>query len=89
MERIDVHYAGRVQGVGFRHTVRQISKRYQVDGYVRNLEDGRVELVAEGETAELDRFLAAIETEMRGKIHQCHVSRSPAGGTFREFEIRY
>ena len=48
MERVVVHYSGRVHGVGFRATVRHIACGFDVTGSVRNLPDGRVELVAEG-----------------------------------------
>jgi len=89
MERRHVFYEGRVQGVGFRYTARHIARRYQVSGYVRNLPDGRVELVAEGQPDELDRFLADIREEMRGFIRHEDVTRLPATGNFSGFEIRY
>jgi acylphosphatase len=49
-------YAGHVQGVGFRYTVRHLAGGFQVSGFVRNLADGRVEVVAEGTPAELTGF---------------------------------
>ncbi len=57
MQRLEVVFRGRVQGVGFRFTVRDISKQFQVTGFVRNEEDGSVRLVAEGLREELQRFL--------------------------------
>ena len=59
MERVTVLYSGRVQGVGFRFTVRQLACGYDVTGTVRNLPDGQVELVAEGARAELKAFWTA------------------------------
>ena len=56
MERVTVLYTGRVQGVGFRMTVRQLACGFDVTGTVRNLPDGRVELIAEGAKAELKAF---------------------------------
>ena len=57
-----VHYTGRVQGVGFRHTVRQLATGYEVTGCVKNLPDGRVELLALSRDAtELAAFLAEIQ----------------------------
>jgi acylphosphatase len=55
-----VLYAGRVQGVGFRYTVHAMARGFPVAGYVRNLPDGSVELVAEGEESAVAAFLAAV-----------------------------
>ena len=55
-----VHYAGRVQGVGFRFGVKQIAKGFEVTGTVRNLADGRVELYALGDFDEVEEFLEEI-----------------------------
>jgi acylphosphatase len=55
-----VLYSGRVQGVGFRYTAYDLARGFPVAGYVRNLADGRVELVAEGEGADVAAFLAAV-----------------------------
>jgi acylphosphatase len=53
-----VFYTGRVQGVGFRYTTKQVAAGYEVAGWVRNLPDGRVELLAAArDSAELDAFL--------------------------------
>ncbi len=59
-----MRYEGRVQGVGFRATVRDIAQRFEVSGQVRNLLDGSVELIAEGESAELQAFCSAITERM-------------------------
>lgn len=61
MERAEVYYEGRVQGVGFRFTVQQVAKGYDVSGKVRNLADGRVHLIAQGEKEEVDAFLEGID----------------------------
>jgi acylphosphatase len=82
-----VHYWGRVQGVGFRATVRHIAQQFDVTGYVRNLPDGQVEVVAAGEEAEIERFLAAIASRMAGHIHG-HRIDDAAPQTFAGFEIR-
>lgn len=89
-KRVHVFYAGRVQGVGFRLTAEELAQHLGVVGWVKNLRDGRVELVAEGEEATLERFLQAIRTgPMRNFIQQADVLWSLASETFDRFEIRY
>ncbi len=86
-ERREVLYSGRVQGVGFRWTARQVAQSFAVTGFVKNLEDGRVQLVAEGQPQELDRLLAAVAERLSDYIRQAAVSSGPATGEFRTFEI--
>jgi acylphosphatase len=88
-ERRDVHYAGLVQGVGFRYTTRAIAARFDVQGFVENLRDGRVHLVVEGTTATLDRFLSALESEMSRYIQHRDAATRAASGEFTRFEIRH
>ena len=64
-----VFYSGRVQGVGFRFTTKQIASGYDVTGWVKNLPDGRVELQAmAADGAELEAFLAAILDSNLGSL---------------------
>ncbi len=63
-----VFYEGRVQGVGFRYTTRQIAKGYDVTGWVKNLPDGRVELQARGDADEVRAFLEAIRASELGSL---------------------
>ena len=86
--RLTVHYSGRVQGVGFRYTTKTVAAGFDVRGRVRNLPDGRVELVVEGEAAELEEFRAAIrDAGLAGFIRDEQVSWSDATNEFRGFEI--
>jgi acylphosphatase len=88
MERVTVFYSGRVQGVGFRATVRYVACGYDVTGMVRNLPDGRVELIAEGARTELKAFLEGIAaSELSGFIAKQHESWSAAQGNLRGFVI--
>lgn len=90
IERRRVIYSGRVQGVGFRFTSRRLARNFPVVGLVRNLDDGRVELVAEGESAVVDAFLASIRSEMGDKIRSALVStESVQNPTLEDFSIRY
>jgi acylphosphatase len=90
MERVTVFYSGRVHGVGFRITVRQLACGYDVTGMVRNLADGRVELIAEGTRHELKDFLAGIaESELSGFIAKQHETWSAALGNLKGFVITH
>lgn len=85
--RRTTQFSGRVQGVGFRYATRNLAARFRVTGFVRNLPDGRVQLVAEGPEIELDRFEAAIENAMKGHITDTQSSDQPALGEFADFSI--
>jgi len=87
LHRREVVFHGRVQGVGFRATARDLASSYAITGYVENLPTGAVLLVIEGEEAELDRYLAALTAEM-GRLITSHQSRAqPALGEFSDFSI--
>lgn len=89
-KRVHVFFAGRVQGVGFRMSAEDAARPYDVVGWVKNLADGRVELVAEGEERTLTKFLQQLRTgAMKNFIQHAEVAWDEATGEFREFEIRY
>ena len=87
--RATVLYSGRVQGVGFRYVTSRLAKRFELTGYVRNLSDGRVRLVAEGPADQIARCLEVIATEMKPFIRNVQVVDSPATGEFESFGIRF
>jgi len=89
VKRLKVCFSGRVQGVGFRFTTERIAARFPVTGYVRNLPDGQVELVAEGEEEILHAFLKSIEGEMAAFIQQGKAQWQECEGTFKRFGITY
>lgn len=87
---IQVFYEGNVQGVGFRYTVRQIAKGFDVTGSVRNLRDGRVELLVTGEEDEVRAFLEAIrQSELRAHIKKHSEAPLTHPPAFRGFEIKH
>ena len=83
-----IFYSGRVQGVGFRYTTKNVALGYEVTGVVRNVADGRVELVAEGMRDELEAFQQGIrESGLGGFISDEQIEWEEAKGEFRGFEI--
>ncbi len=89
LERRQVLYCGHVQGVGFRYTTRSIARGYEITGYVRNLPDSNVEVVAEGPTDQLDGFLNELSDRMSNHIRQIKCDKRPAAQEFANFGIRY
>jgi acylphosphatase len=88
VERRRILYSGWVQGVGFRYTALRLAGGYEVSGFVRNLRDGRVELVAEGDPGTLDVFLERIATTLSEYIDHAEVEVTPATASVHGFEIR-
>jgi acylphosphatase len=87
---VQVFYEGNVQGVGFRYSVRQIAKGFDVTGSVRNLRDSRVELLAAGEEEEVREFLEAIlQSELRAHIRKHSEAPLASPPPFHGFEIRH
>ncbi|MEO1235972.1 MAG: acylphosphatase [Planctomycetota bacterium] len=82
MIRETIHYAGRVQGVGFRYRTASLAKLYAVSGSVRNLADGRVKLVAEGDAEDVELFVDAVQEAMAENIQTVDSARSVGTGEF-------
>jgi acylphosphatase len=84
-----VIFEGRVQGVGFRFSVKEIAHGYEVAGWVRNLPDGRVQLEAQGEESEIDGFLQGIEdSHLRAHIRRKVITLIEPVGGLKGFQIR-
>jgi acylphosphatase len=83
-----IHFSGRVQGVGFRYTTRQVAKEFEVTGFVENLADGRVRLEVEGRAEEIGAFVGALEERMHGYVRQVERQADRRPAQFKDFEIR-
>jgi acylphosphatase len=82
-------YEGRVQGVGFRFSVKEIAQGYEVAGWVQNLPDGRVQLEGQGEESEIEAFLKAIEdSHLRAHIRRKVVTPIETVPSLKGFQIR-
>jgi acylphosphatase len=89
MKRVHVFYSGNVQGVGFRYTVQDIAVKLGVCGWVKNLEDGRVEIVAEAEEKNLNEFLDKILKGPLGRyIKDVGLTWEKPAKEFNDFDIR-
>jgi acylphosphatase len=90
MISLQVFYEGRVQGVGFRFTVRHIAKGFDLTGWVRNLSDGRVELQVSGDEEEVRAFLDQIARgELHSLIRKQTENKLNEAVVARGFEIRH
>jgi len=89
MQRRTYHYSGHVQGVGFRYTTHNIAQRHNVLGYVRNLPDGRVELVMEGDENEIEDVVKNLNRKMSCFVRGVESHIAPATGEFHQFYIRH
>jgi acylphosphatase len=90
MTTYQIYYEGKVQGVGFRATVLGLARGFDVAGEVKNLADGRVELLLQGETQEVEEFLQALrESELSGHIFSEQKNELPtvASSRLRGFKI--
>ena len=84
-----VLYSGRVQGVGFRYSTKRIASGFDVIGWVKNLPDGRVEMMAQAiEADELEAFLEDIQQSSLGShIKRREVEAIAAEPNLRGFSI--
>lgn len=88
-ERRIVHFSGMVQGVGFRYTAVRSAGGFDVTGFVRNLPDGRVECVVEGDADQIDAFLAELSDRMSAYIRDRSEQTAPAGGCWPDFTVSF
>jgi acylphosphatase len=82
-----VYYSGKVQGVGFRATAADIAKDYPVTGWVKNLPDGRVQLLVEGPEDAVDKFLKAVRTRWKDNIEKEKTEDQTVTGKFKSFDV--
>jgi acylphosphatase len=86
-KQLHLFYSGRVQGVGFRYTSEDIARDLGITGWVKNLRDGRVEIVAEAEDKVLEEFLAKIAGYFSRYIKDVDIDWLAASGEFKDFSI--
>lgn len=92
MSKVAVHLTveGRVQGVGFRYFSQRLALNNELTGYVKNLVDGNVEIVAEGENQNLDNFILSLYRDHPyAKIANLTKKEIPISGKYENFHIKY
>ena len=89
-KRIHIFVVGRVQGVFFRQSTRVMAIKNNVNGWVRNLDDGRVEIVAEGEQQNINNLATWCKTgPANSRVDEFELSEENSTSEFENFEVRY
>lgn len=95
-KRLHLIYSGRVQGVGFRYAVMDIARRQNIVGWVKNLDDGRVEIIAQSGEATLNNFIQEINQQFTGSIKDldtqwlsADLSAGKSPSEFSDFRIKF
>ncbi len=89
MIQAHIFYSGTVQGVGFRYTVQRLALDLKLNGWVRNLRDGRVEIVAEGEKESIERLMEKVDQHFEGYIRSKDIGFKAAENQFKRFQIAF
>jgi acylphosphatase len=82
-------FAGRVQGVGFRFTAHRIAQLHHLKGYVRNLPDGTVEMLAQGYTEDVNGCIEDIKEAFVGYIRETRIEEHPIEPRYTDFNITF
>ena len=89
-QRVELVISGVVQGVGFRYHTYQKAQQLRLTGWVKNMPDGRVTVVAEGERGELEILIAELKTGPRfGVVHNVDLRWAEATGQYTAFEVQF
>ena len=89
-KRIHIFVTGRVQGVFFRQSTKVMAIKNNVKGWVQNLDDGRVEIVAQGETQDIDNLAHWCKTgPANSRVDEFELSEENVTDEFENFEVRY
>jgi acylphosphatase len=83
------YFSGYVQGVGFRYNACSLAKRFNVTGFVRNLPDGRVELIVEGNKETIQEYVSTLKDSLSSFINEIKETWSEAANEFKVFEVRF
>jgi acylphosphatase len=90
MKRVHAYISGRVQGVFFRAETQRTAVGFNLTGWVRNMADGRVEAVFEGENENVDKMIAWCRIgPPRARVENVTIKEEPNTGEFWDFSVKY
>jgi acylphosphatase len=84
-----IFYSGTVQGVGFRYAVHRYASGLGLKGWVKNVPDGRVEILLEGEENKIRGLCERIDEHFDGYIRNKEIAMRPSRAALRDFRIVY
>ena len=87
MVRAHIHFCGTVQGVGFRYTTLSFAQQFLLTGLVKNLSDGRVEIIVEGPREKIEELLLRLKGQFSSFIRDQYIEWSEARGEFVKFSV--
>ncbi len=82
-------FKGSVQGVGFRFTAHRMAGRHQIAGYVRNVRDGTVEMLAQGSAEDIDDCIRDIQDSLAGYVREVKIEEVPPNPRYKDFKITF
>jgi len=82
-------FSGRIQGVGFRFTALNIASRYELTGYVRNIPDGDVEMLAQGPAEMIDNCVRDLQDSFVGTISHIDIEDVTPDPKLTDFRITF
>ena len=84
-----VIFIGRVQGVGFRFTAHRMAQRHHLTGFVRNLPDGTVEMLAQGPARDIDDCIQDIKEYYDDYLRETRIQEIPTDPKYKDFRITF
>ena len=84
-----VIFIGRVQGVGFRFTAHRMAQRHQLTGFVHNLPDGTVEMLAQGSARDIDDCIQDIKDYFGDYLRDTRIQEIPIDPKYKDFRITF